>query len=154
VAIQYSVAADWDSKIRRTVKRLKEAFLGQIRILVYATNQRIGADADDLKRELLRDENLYLDPRDQNWFIERVNADSQREQAGEQLAEIIADPFLAGEGVIRSRARALTTVEACTGLLFLTLQWEDDTRDKGLSRLSYEALVKAALPTGLAARIA
>jgi len=145
VAIQYSVAADWDSKIRRTVKRLKEAFLGQIRILVYATNQRIGADADDLKRELLRDENLYLDPRDQNWFIERVNAESQREQAGEQLAEIIADPFLAGEGVIRSRARALTTVEACTGLLFLTLQWEDDTRDKGLSRLSYEALVKAAL---------
>jgi len=30
---------------------------------------------------------------------------------------------------------------------------EDDTRDKGLSRLSYEALVKAAL-RGLAARIA
>jgi len=60
VAIQYSVAADWDSKIRRTVKRLKEAFLGQIRILVYATNQRIGADADDLKRELLRDEKPIL----------------------------------------------------------------------------------------------
>jgi len=59
--------------------------------------------------------NLYLDPRDQNWFIERVNADSQREQAGEQLAEIIADPFLAGEGVIRSRARALTTVEHVRG---------------------------------------
>ncbi len=145
VAIQYSVAADWKSKIRRTVARLKVGFPGQIRILVYVTNQRIGADADELKKELLRDENLYLDPRDQHWFIERVNADSQREQAGEALAELIADPFLAGEGVIRNKARALTTAEARTGLLFLTLQWEDDTRDKGLSRLSYEALVKAAL---------
>jgi hypothetical protein len=145
VAIQYSVSGGWDSKIRATVRRLKEKFPNQIRILVYATNQQIGAEGDDLKNDLLKREELYLDIRDLNWFLERVNTDPPREQAAEELAVAIADPFLAGEGVIRPTTRALTTTEACTGLLFLTLQWEDDTREKGLTRLSFEALVKASL---------
>src|SRR5437660_12231766 len=51
VTIQYSIAVDWRKKIRATVKRLGET-TPDVRVLVYVTNQRIGADADSLKREI------------------------------------------------------------------------------------------------------
>lgn len=145
VVIQYSVTDEWRKKIRGTIQRLQEKFPDQARVLVYATNQRIGADADELRSELLKKQNLHLDIRDLNWFLERVNADAQREQAAEDLATVVVDPFLVGEGIITAQPRALTTAESRAGLLYLTLQWEDDTREKGLTRLSFEALAKAAL---------
>jgi hypothetical protein len=143
VAIQYSVAEDWKKKIRATVKRLEDGFT-DIRILIYVTNQRIGADADSLKSELLIDKGLVLDVRDANWFLERSDADDARSGAAEKLATVIVDPLLAREGV-KHAGQALTNGESRAGLLYLTLQWEDDSREKGLTKLSYEALVKAAL---------
>ena len=145
IAFQYSVSQDWRQKIRRTVKRLTDKFSGSVRVLVYVSNCRIGADADDLKLELQRDYRIYLDVRDANWFIERVHSNADRQEAAEELARVVVDPFLAGEGIIARKAQALTGLEARTGLLYLTLQWQDTTREKGLTKLSYEALVKAAL---------
>lgn len=143
VAIQYSVAEDWRKKIRSTVKRLEDLD-ADIRILIYVTNQRIGADADALKSELLVQKGLVVDVRDSSWFLERGEADDARAGAAEKLAAVIVDPFLATEGVKRA-GQALTNGESRAGLLYLTLQWEDDSREKGLTKLSYEALVKAAL---------
>lgn len=54
VAAQYSVTADWKSKIRHTLKRLREEH-PSVRILVYMSNQQIGGQADDLRQEALRD---------------------------------------------------------------------------------------------------
>jgi hypothetical protein len=43
VAVQYSVAKNWDVKIRKTIKRLSEKF-DDIKVLIYTTNQIIGAN--------------------------------------------------------------------------------------------------------------
>ena len=145
VAIQYSVSQDWKQKIRRTIRRLNEQFSGIVHVLVYVSSQRIGAAADDLKQELLQKHRVHLDVRDETWFLERVNSDDARQEAAEELARVIADPFLAGEDLVRRKSQALSSTEARTGLLYLTLQWEDTTREKGLTRLSYEALTRAAL---------
>ena len=145
VAIQYSVSRKWRQKIRRTMGRLGEKFPDIVHVLVYVSNQRIGASADDLKQELLQRHRVHLDVRDETWFLERVNSDDARQEAAEELARVVADPFLAGEGVVRRKSQALSSTEARTGLLYLALQWEDTTREKGLTRLSYEALTRSAL---------
>lgn len=145
VAIQYSVSQDWRQKIRRTMERLDETFAGIIHVLVYVSNQRIGAGADDLKQELLQHHRVHLDVRDEAWFLDRVNSDDARQEAAEELARVVADPFLASESVVGRKSQALSGTEARTGLLYLALQWEDTTREKGLTRLSYEALTRSAL---------
>jgi len=68
--VQYSVAQDWNAKIRATVNRLKET-MPATRTLIYATNQVIGPDADKLVGELRRNNGVSLDIRDRNWFVER-----------------------------------------------------------------------------------
>src|SRR5712691_10232602 len=47
VLLQYSVRKDWPAKIRQTAKRVRENF-EEATVLVYVTNQQIGADADQL----------------------------------------------------------------------------------------------------------
>ena len=116
-----------------------------MRVLVYVSNCRIGADADEFKLELQQRNRIHLDVRDANWFIERVNSNADRQEAAEELARVVVDPLLAGDDIIARKAQALTGAEARTGLLYLALQWKDVTREKGLTKLSYEALVKAAL---------
>lgn len=49
--LQYSVTQNWRQKIRGTAKRISET-LPSTQVLIYVTNQTIGADADDLKKEL------------------------------------------------------------------------------------------------------
>jgi len=92
VVIQYSIQQDWTSKVRKTVKRLKETFL-DARILIFLSNQLIGAKSDELKREL-SDEEIFLDVRDKSWFVERTNLDGNRSAAAAELARVIVDPFL------------------------------------------------------------
>lgn len=145
IAIQYSVSQDWRQKIRRTMQRLNEAFPDTVHVLVYVSSRRIGAAADELKHELLKHHRIHLDVRDETWFVDRVNSDDARQEAAEELARVVADPFLASEGIVRRKAHALSSMEARIGLLYLALQWEDTTREKGLTRLSYEALTSAAL---------
>ena len=131
IAFQYSISQDWRQKIRRTVERLNKQFPGSVRVLVYVSNCRIGADADEFKQELQREHGVHLDVRDENWFIERVNSNAERQEAAEELARVIVDPFLAGEGVIARKAQALTGLEARTGLLYLEvdpISWTADRR--------------------------
>jgi hypothetical protein len=114
-------------------------------VLIYATNQVIGAAADELVADVRKRQRLFIDVRDQNWFLERANSSRARETAAEGLAAEIVDPFLASEGIIEGKAQALTSPEARAACVYLALQWEDDTRDKGLTRLCYEAMVRSVL---------
>ena len=144
VVFQYSVAEDWADKIKKTVKRLSES-LPSTRMLVYITNQVIGAQADQLVRELRQNNQKFLEIKDRSWFLDRYRGDVHRESVAEALAQDVVDPYLSTNGVIDNKATALTSIELRAALLFLILQWEDDTREKGLTRLAFEALVRSVL---------
>ncbi|WP_157256668.1 hypothetical protein [Methyloversatilis discipulorum] len=144
VVIQYSVASDWRAKINATVRRLKDTLPNSL-VLIYLTNQTVGADSDDLKKTLRTKYGLALDIRDRHWFIERVNASPQRQHAAEELATVIVDPYLSSVGVGPYVKAELSAPEAIAAATFLGLQWQDDVRDKGLTKLAFEALVRAAL---------
>ncbi len=144
VLIQYSVTLSWDRKIRETLERVSGAF-PSARVLVYLSNQEIGARADDVRKDAIQKYKIVVDIRDRNWFLDRAAIDPQREALAEQLAAEIADPYLTSRNLIESKAQALSSIEIRAALVYLGLQWEDDTREKGLTRLCFEALVKAAL---------
>ncbi len=144
IVFQYSVTKKWESKIRETAKRISETF-PKTRILRYVTNQSILSAADTLKTEILDNHDLVLDIYDRHWFLERLNVDEGLEAAAESLAKLIVDPYLAGKEVLKHSAPTLSTTEYQAALTFLQLQREDDIREKGLTRLSFEALVRAVL---------
>lgn len=143
IAFQYSLRKDWKRKIIETATRLKKEF-PSVRNLIYMSNLQIGGQADDVKKTLLEDE-LSLDVRDKNWFLERANLGGVRENAAEQLIDQIARPYLASEQVINKPSSALSSGEARAALVYLGLQWQDDITNKGLTKLSFDALVRAAL---------
>ncbi|ARD61168.1 hypothetical protein Y71_15020 [Kosakonia radicincitans DSM 16656] len=141
--IQYSVTEGWKNKVRETLKRLRET-RPNTQILIYLTNQEIGAKADDLKIAA-RKSGISLDVRDKNWFLERVLGNDAREKAAEELAILKVDPLLASKGLTDKKSSELSQDEAVTAATFLALQWQDDNRDKGLTKLAFEALVRASL---------
>lgn len=143
-AFQYSVAEDWVTKIRRTLKRLEETRPGRTRVLVYLTNRVVGAKADDLRKELAG-KSIHLDVRDRTWFLERVNSAPGRQAAADRVIEAILTPYLASRRVIETKAQALNDVELRTAAVYLGMQWEDDTREKGLTKLSFDAVVRGVL---------
>lgn len=116
IAIQISVRQDWDTKIRETVKRLSDTF-PNVRELIYATNQVIGASADVLKKSLRRDSAISLDVRDRQWFVERENTYPQRSVASERLAEQFVNPLLSRAGAAPASATSLTGPESRVALL-------------------------------------
>ena len=142
--LQYSVTQHWASKIRGTAQRISEK-LPHTRVLIYVTNHSILSAADLLKQELLDKQNLVLDIHDRAWFLDRFSKHESKEIAAETLATKIVDPYLAGKGVLEHTAPTLSTTEYQAALTFLQLQWEDDTREKGLTQLSFQALVRAVL---------
>ncbi|HHT8992367.1 TPA: hypothetical protein ACT5B2_004224 [Burkholderia cenocepacia] len=144
VVIQYSVAQDWRAKINATVRRLKDTIPGAL-VLVYMSNWLIGADADSLKQSLRKTHGLSLDVRDRGWFLERVSQSTARQAAAEELAHAIVDPYLSAAGVGPHVQAELSSPEAIAAVTFLGLQWKDEARDKGLTKLTFEALVRAAL---------
>lgn len=144
VVLQYSVTKDWPAKIRATIKKIK-ANLPSASVLIYVTNHQIGAAADDLKREARLNNKLMLDVLDRSYFLDRFEGDEHRETVAEALAKEIVDPFLESRGIFKRKGQALSQVEAQAALLFLALQWENDTREKGLTALAFEALVRSAL---------
>lgn len=144
--LQYSLAADWSSKITKTAKKLREpSGFPNARLLIYVTNQKIGANADQLKSKLRSEYGLILDIHDLTWFTDRLASDPSRLAAAEAFAEDIVDPFLAAEGGIDTKSPSLSDREAHAACVYLGLQWSDDTRSKGLTKLCFEALVKTAL---------
>lgn len=144
VLFQYSVATDWQGKINATVRRLKETFPDAL-VLVYVTNQMIGANGDLIKRKLRENHGLTLDIRDCSWFIDRVSSTAERESAAENIAMAVVDPYLSKSGVISESPSALSSREAIAAVTFLGLQWQDDAREKGLTKLAFEALVRSVL---------
>ena len=144
VVFQYSVTKKWESKIRSTAIKLSKTF-HETKKLVYVTNQSVLSAADTLKTEIFDEHDLVLDIYDRDWFLERFSGDEHREAAAESLAELFVDPYLASKGVLEHSAPTLSTTEYQAALTFLQLQREDDIREKGLTRLSFEALVRAVL---------
>lgn len=144
VLIQVSVAADWKSKIRETARLIRQGH-PESQVLVYATNQHIAAAADEVRDEIRREHHLFLDVRDRGWFLDRYDSSDKALAASEKLAELTVDPLLQSEGLIRGKAAALETHEMQAAFVYLALQWEDDIREKGLTKLCFEALVRAVL---------
>ncbi|HME22527.1 MAG TPA: hypothetical protein VKI44_14500, partial [Acetobacteraceae bacterium] len=98
IAIQYSVQKTWDQKIRRTIQRVKQSRPATT-ILVFMSNQQIGARGDVLKKAA-SSQGIYLDVRDRSWFLERLHSDSNRERNAVELARVIVDPLLEKRGVL------------------------------------------------------
>ena len=142
--VQYSVASDWKVKIASTVKRVKEEF-PDVSLLVYVTNQRIGSEADDTVKKLRKEQRIVLDVRDRSWFLDRMHRDRAREVAAEELAREVVDPLLAKDNLIERRPSPLSDSEMRAAVVHLELQWANDERDKGLTRTTYEALVRSTL---------
>lgn len=143
ISAQYSVTKEWKSKIQYTVKQIKANF-PEVRFLIYMSNKQIGGQADQLKRTIL-DQGISIDIRDKSWFIDRAYTDAVRENATKQFIDRIARPYLEDERIIKKRSSPLTSEEANAALLYLGLQWQDDITNKGLTKLSFDALVRAAL---------
>ena len=143
VALQYSVAKDFNSKISKTITRLQENF-DHIKVLIYCTNKQIGADADELRGKCIS-KGISLDIRDKNWFLERYQNTDTNYDCASQLVNVIARPLLESEAIIEKSRPALTTMEAKVALTYLGMQWEDESTNKGLTKIAFESLVRAAL---------
>jgi hypothetical protein len=143
VAVQYSVSKDFDSKVMRTIKRLEDNF-SQIKVLIYCTNQQIGAKGDTLKKKCMA-KGVSLDIRDKSWFLERYENDDTKYSCAVQLVDVIARPLLESESIIEMTRPALTSIESKAALTYLGMQWEDESTDKGLTKIAFESLVRAAL---------
>lgn len=143
VAFQYSVSENWKDKIGRTLRRLRETY-PDVRVVVYMSNQVIGARGDDVKSKALA-KGVSLDIRDRNWFLERFEQDTGKQSASATLIDEVATPYLEGKEVIERRSHSLTSQEARAALVYLGMQWEDDNTQKGLTKLAHEALVRSAL---------
>ena len=144
IVAQYSVAIDWAAKINATVRRLQST-MPNVTVLIYVTNQLIGANADDLRKRLRVKHGISLDIRDKSWFVDRVLGAPARERASEELASVIVDPLLSNAGVGPHVVSELSSDESIAAVTFLGLQWQDANRDKGLTKLTFESLVLAAL---------
>jgi hypothetical protein len=140
---QYSVAHDWKSKIQDTIATLKANFSGVNR-LIYCTNQSIGPAADEMV-EGLRKTGYGLDIRDASWFVDREFLHPQREIASQELFERVALPILQARGIADRVAKALPSEDGRVALLHLSLEGIDQGSDKGLTKSSFEALVRSAL---------
>jgi hypothetical protein len=144
VALQFSVRQDWDNKITETCKRLQDTAPGT-RVLVFATNQQVGPKINKLRRTIRTKFEMFIDVRDKEWFLTQRNASAAVEAEAESFCQLIADPLLSGATAIERQAHALDDLEAKAAFVYLGLQWEDDVRDKGLTKLCFEAIVRAVL---------
>lgn len=97
---QYSVSKDWDRKIRRTAKRIKTT-VPSVRILIYVTPVEIGNEADDLKKAMRVEHQLFLDIWPRAWFLDRLNTHPQREAAAKHIVDcvLLTNPSLRTPGL-------------------------------------------------------
>jgi hypothetical protein len=142
--LQYSITQEWREKIRSTAKRVSEA-LPSTQLLIYVTNQRIGADADELKPEIRSKYSLHLDIRDRTYFLDRFRRSPQTEEASEELAHEIVDPFLSTRRLAPAQEAVLGSDELRAAHLYFALQLRDEVQEKGLTKLAFEALVRSVL---------
>ena len=144
VILQFSVRKDWQSKIRETCTRLK-ATAPDTTMLIYASNQEIGARANRLKKSLRDEYGMFVDIRDREWFLTNRNHSLANQAECEEFCSSIADPHVSSQVSLGRQAQALDDLEARAAFVYLGLQWEDDTRNKGLTKVCFEALVRSVL---------
>lgn len=144
VALQFSVRQDWEAKILETCKRLLKT-APETRMLIFATNQQVGPKQNQLRRTVRTKYEMYLDVRDLEWFLSQRNASAAVEAEAESFSHLIADPLLSGATAIERQAHAIDDLEAKAAFVYLGLQWQDDVREKGLTKLCFEAIVRAVL---------
>ncbi len=116
-----------------------------VSLLIYATPLEVGADGDAVKRAVRQDFHLYLDIVDQHYFVEREERSAATRGAADSFSHAIVDPLLADAGVISRSSQRLSSHESRAALLYLVLQREDDDLDRHLTKLCFDALVKAVL---------
>ncbi|MBX9459900.1 MAG: hypothetical protein KL785_00825 [Brevundimonas sp.] len=143
VAIQFSLRKDWSEKIKQTKTRIKETAPETV-FLIYVTNLRIGAAADGVKADLLQ-EGIALDVRDGSWFLDRLHSSPARASAAEDFAREVVDPLLPSPSIETKSQQVLSSTEAETALLFLEMQMLDGQKEYGLTKGSFDSLVRAAL---------
>ncbi|MEN4873177.1 hypothetical protein [Kosakonia cowanii] len=144
VMAQFSVTDKWKKKINDTIIRLKTTYPSTL-VLIYMTNQEIGASGDSLKKSIRNEHGISLDIRDKNWFCDRVNLNQSTQIIAEELAKEFVDPFLATYEITPKVNAELSSPESIAALTYLNLQWQDDVRDKGLTKTAFEAMVRSAL---------
>ncbi|WP_125591981.1 hypothetical protein [Amycolatopsis balhimycina] len=143
--IQYSVRVDVSAKISETCKRIKETF-PDVNVLVYVTNQPIDSKSVELRRSARANHGIHLDPRGIDWLISVRNMNSATMAEAEELARLVVDPLIAEpDDLIKRQAQALDDTEAKAAFVYLGLQWQDDTREKGLTKVCFEAIVRSVL---------
>lgn len=145
VVAQYSVSANWESKVNRTLQTITRNH-PNARVLLYLSSHEIGAKADSLRKKCMA-KGVMIDIRDRSWFIERALSSPERQGAAEQLIDIVARPYLVDQNIIHKSSSPLSSQEARAALVYLGLQWQDDITSKGLTKLSFDALVRAVLRT-------
>lgn len=144
VALQFSVRQDWENKISQTCARLGETAPATV-MLIFATNQQVGPKINAVRRTVRSRFRLFLDVRDAEWFLTQRNRNAAVEAEAEVFSHLVADPLLSGRTSLERQAQALDDLEAKAAFVYLGLQWEDDAREKGLTKLCFEAMVRAVL---------
>jgi hypothetical protein len=141
VIVQISIQANWNSKIRATITRLRAAEI-TCKSLVYMTNHEIGPKADDLKADLLS-EGVSLDVRDSTYFLDRIDLSPANRAAAASLCERVLDPLLPTNELTKNSPIGDRDLRA--GLVYLELQTHDSSDSRNLTRLSYDSLVLGTL---------
>ncbi|TXK39394.1 hypothetical protein [Nonomuraea sp. C10] len=143
-ALQFSVRKDWAAKVTQTCARLQITH-PNTGVLIYASNHNIGPAGNDLKRKVRQKYGIFLDIRDREWFLVQRNASTKVIAEADSFCTLVGDPQLFSTHSIEHRAQALNDLETKAAFVYLGLQWEDDTREKGLTRLCFDALVRSVL---------
>jgi hypothetical protein len=144
IKLQYSVTTSWGTKIKATCSRLSE-FKPKPTHLIYVTNQPIGPDADELKASMFRDFGMFVDVRDQSWFLDRQFSTTSAAQASEDLARKYVDPLLSTAKLAASVAPALSENEEKIAFLHLAIDSNDRDNGRNLTKFAFESLVLGAL---------
>jgi hypothetical protein len=146
VLLQFSIRKRWKEKILQTVDRIRSTY-PQTQLLIYVTNLPIQQDIQPVRTRLRRDYGIGIDVRDRGWFLQSVDQSVQTATAAERLAKTVVDPLLEDlrTATQTTGAQTLSSAESRAACVYLTLQLEDDTREKGLTKLCFDGLVRAAL---------
>ena len=144
VVLQYSIAQEWKDKIKQSAKTIRQHST-EAHVFIYVTSLRVGPKADSLRTTIRDEYGLFLDIRDRTWFLDRQNRSQATISAAESFSAPIVEPLLATSSLVEQTPGVLDASEARIAVVFLAMQWEDGSRDKGLTKLCFEALVKAAL---------
>ncbi len=145
IAVQYSVTERTSEKIRATARTLNDKH-AEITNLIFLTPRDVSTTVRDTEIARLRKHHrLHLDVRDSSWFLDREDRSPSTQAAAELAAKRIVDPLLASAGLLGRSNPELSGEETRVALFFLSMQREDDTRDRGLTKLCFDALVRAVL---------